>query len=337
MVQSDESVLLDLLKRLQLEALHQESSITVLQKSLQIALEISGWDYAAVSKLSNDNQSVELLAFISPQKIYKNSSYDLLGTPCQLVLSQDEPVCYLDMQQRFSDEIGIKDLGVQSYLGMMYYLAGKPLGHVYFMSKQVMSDRDIEQSNLIIQLLSVFIGSRVELIDSYRELDEQRRKATVDSLTGAYNRRRFDQDMKRVKKQYQRGLLSDALLVMFDIDDLKTVNDVYGHPDGDEVIRLTYSLFIENFRKADLIYRLGGDEFAILILGNTQSMLGKIPSYIEIIRQRLRTCRYPNIGVSVGSGLLSEAQFEIDSWIKQVDEHLYMDKQGKFQRINNKM
>lgn len=333
MPKSDGQIVLSLLQRLHQEALSQQSSQMVLQKALQIVLEMSDWDYAAVSKLSDDHQMVEQLSFVSQEGVLPLHSYDLLGTPCQLVTLQSDIVCYLDMQQRFSDEKAVQNMQVQSYLGMMYYLSGQPMGHVYFMSKCIPTKTQVAQSKLLLQLLAVFVGSRVELIERHKELDEQKVKATVDVLTGAYNRRRFEQDIARIINQYQQSQLSDALLVMFDIDGLKGVNDTFGHPSGDEVIQLTSSLLHSHFREEDLVYRLGGDEFAVLLMGNTDHMKQTLQLRIDRIRQGLHQCRFPNIGISMGAGLLSQAKFEPLEWVRLSDFNLYKDKQEKARRL----
>lgn len=329
-----ETLLLNLLKRLQEEALNEKDNIKVLQKSLQIALDISGWDYAATSKLSEDHLHVDLVAFVSPKKTFPQLSYDLLGTPCQSVIQQKNVVCYLDVQQRFTDEKAVQELGIQSYIGMMYYISGEPIGHIYFMSKQKQALQQVTQAESLLQLLSVFIGSRIELIKKHEELAQKQVEATVDALTGTYNRRRFEQDILRVEKQYKNDVLGDAMLLMLDIDGLKQVNDTYGHTAGDEIIRLTSSLILNNFRKEDLTYRLGGDEFAILVLGNTQSMLDNSKYRIERIRKGLHTCEYSNVSVSVGAMLLSEAKFNFSDWLDGADARMYVDKQLKLERIS---
>lgn len=334
MCQSDETLILYLLKCWQKEALHYPDSTNVLQKTLQLTLEVIGWEFAAVSKLSENHERVELLSFVSQNEVYPNSHYDLLGTPCQVVVKSDGPVFYTDLQQRFADERDIKKLGSQSYVGMVYYIGGQPTGHIYFLDKKVYTNTQIKQVTIVLQLLSVFIGSRVELIENNKELAQQRVNAMVDPLTEVYNRRRFDQDVLRAERQYHTGMLTDAVLVMFDVDGLKAVNDNYGHLAGDKVLKFTSQLLLDSFRKEDLVYRLGGDEFAVLLFGNSQYIQNHIPQRVEIIRQALKQYNYPYVGISAGMVLLSEANSDVSRWINLADTKLYADKQFKQQRLN---
>ncbi len=89
-------------------------------------------------------------------------------------------------------------------------------------------------------------------------------QATRDYLTGLYNRRFFDEtlaDHVAAANRYDRELA----LVLFDLDDFKSINDKAGHAAGDEALRQLASLLETTARKADIICRYGGDEFAVLL------------------------------------------------------------------------
>ena len=105
-----------------------------------------------------------------------------------------------------------------------------------------------EDLNYIIEHLKVSVTE-------YRELSE------IDPLTGLFNRRQYEQIMKHT------GLHSREIsLVLVDLDKFKSINDQYGHPIGDTVLRRTASLLSENLRGMDYAFRMGGEEFALLYL-----------------------------------------------------------------------
>ena len=88
--------------------------------------------------------------------------------------------------------------------------------------------------------------------------------ATVDALTGAYSRRKFDDDLNTLILQKKRNGISFALIFL-DIDNFKTINDCYGHKMGDCVLTCVSRLLRENIRVKDSLFRWGGDEFILIL------------------------------------------------------------------------
>jgi diguanylate cyclase (GGDEF)-like protein len=89
-------------------------------------------------------------------------------------------------------------------------------------------------------------------------------KALEDALTGAQNRRAFDQDLQRHFERYQKGGPSFSLL-MCDLDYFKGFNDHYGHTRGDEALQQVVEIITQTLRPGDQVYRYGGEELAILL------------------------------------------------------------------------
>jgi two-component system cell cycle response regulator len=99
---------------------------------------------------------------------------------------------------------------------------------------------------------------------NFRLLRELETLSRTDALTGLSNRRSFDEALPREESRAKRYAFPLSL-VMFDIDHFKKVNDKYGHPGGDEVLRGFGRLVAEQFRDSDLVFRYGGEEFAALL------------------------------------------------------------------------
>jgi diguanylate cyclase (GGDEF)-like protein len=87
-------------------------------------------------------------------------------------------------------------------------------------------------------------------------------QARRDTLSGAFNRRAFDEDWKALGEDRRLG---KAALLLFDCDHFKAINDTYGHQVGDKVLQAIASALHEALRAADRLYRLGGDEFATIL------------------------------------------------------------------------
>lgn len=97
-----------------------------------------------------------------------------------------------------------------------------------------------------------------------RLLEELSRQSLVDTLTGLLNRRGFDREIRRIWNLAEREHRPCGLLVL-DLDHFKTMNDVYGHLVGDQILREASALLQAGLRGADLICRYGGDEIVILL------------------------------------------------------------------------
>ncbi len=100
-----------------------------------------------------------------------------------------------------------------------------------------------------------------KLRDAHRKLEEQ---SVTDALTGLKNRRFFDERLHEEFRRAQR--YGDYLaLIMIDLDHFKEVNDRYGHPAGDEVLREAAALIRSSIREPDICSRYGGEEFAAIL------------------------------------------------------------------------
>lgn len=103
-----------------------------------------------------------------------------------------------------------------------------------------------------------------ELDQKNQELWEQ---AHHDPLTGAMNRRAFDNEWSE-SKQVLRNHRVGLGLLLFDVNHFKAINDTYGHHAGDQVLTTITDILKDQLRKGENLYRIGGDEFAVIIIGS---------------------------------------------------------------------
>jgi diguanylate cyclase len=104
--------------------------------------------------------------------------------------------------------------------------------------------------------------------DLQRDLEQVRKEAMTDGLTGLSNRKAFDAAIARVTEEAQSSTATFTLL-MVDIDHFKSFNDNYGHQIGDQVLRLVARTLVEGVKGRDISARYGGEEFAIILPDTT--------------------------------------------------------------------
>lgn len=149
-----------------------------------------------------------------------------------------------------------------------------------------------------------------------------------DELTGAGNRRYFNDVLVQMTTLSERTK-SIFTLVLFDLDHFKKVNDSYGHPAGDEVLRAFGQLFLKMKRQSDYFFRYGGEEFA-LILPDTKAQDAKI--LVDRIRFAFADLAFPNttheaFHVTFSAGI-SQYQLKQDTLVSTADRALYQAKKN---------
>jgi diguanylate cyclase (GGDEF)-like protein len=105
---------------------------------------------------------------------------------------------------------------------------------------------------------------RVPVVVEYGEFKKLQVNAATDSLTGLYNRRLFTESFEKELNRARRYGLPLSIVIL-DLHRFKEVNDKYGHPRGDDVLRAAASTLQKALRTSDSAFRIGGDEFALLL------------------------------------------------------------------------
>lgn len=152
-----------------------------------------------------------------------------------------------------------------------------------------------------------------------------------DPLMPVLNRRAFVRELSRTMALDERyGLVSSILY--FDVDDMKRVNDGYGHAAGDAALAHVAETLRANVRKSDVVGRLGGDEFGvILIQADEPSALGKGQSLATLIAERPFSYRGEqlHIDVSFGASCFSRSVRTADEALAYADRHMYAAKRTR--------
>lgn len=122
----------------------------------------------------------------------------------------------------------------------------------------------IQPTTQKMQSLEIFASQSVAALQSAGQYEEIHRLTQLDSLTGAYNHRYFQDTLRKEIYRHQR-LNHGLAIAMIDIDNFKSMNDTHGHPAGDAVLRGLVDELCVNVRDIDVVCRYGGEEFAIIL------------------------------------------------------------------------
>ena len=148
-----------------------------------------------------------------------------------------------------------------------------------------------------------------------------RRELYADALTGSYNRRYFEDQLKEQRM--------DAGIAMIDLDDLKTHNDIYGHVAGDKVLVTVSAAIISCIRKTDRLVRYGGDEFLLVMPGiSPEAFVEKLHRIQNVIRS-MSVEGYPQLKLSVSIGGTLTNGETVGKAMCRADEYMYQAKTSK--------
>jgi diguanylate cyclase (GGDEF)-like protein len=157
-----------------------------------------------------------------------------------------------------------------------------------------------------------------------------------DEMTGLLNRRGF---LSRAihHSNLSKRQKTEFLIVFIDVDNLKKINDKYGHYTGDEAIILSSAVLKETFRDIDIICRLGGDEFIVMAVNSAESNIDSIKSRIENKLDEYNTKLEKPFVLSFSIGFCSSKNHEnmtIEEMMKSADDDFYKNK--KIKKANKK-
>jgi two-component system cell cycle response regulator len=194
--------------------------------------------------------------------------------------------------------------------------------------------RDMELRLLIAgigYILMVFVLSSISLCSSnyykrtvYLINKELVRMSITDPLTGIYNRAKFDEEMKKwfeISKRYETPLS----LVIFDFDDFKSINDKYGHLEGDNIITECVDVIKKEIRITDIFARWGGEEFVILLPNTNKEYAVELTERLRLMISSYCFSGVENLTCSFGVAGL-EKNDTADTLLRRADKLLYQAK-----------
>ncbi|HEV7962532.1 MAG TPA: sensor domain-containing diguanylate cyclase, partial [Actinoplanes sp.] len=203
---------------------------------------------------------------------------------------------------------------------------GEPFGILL-----VGASRDGVMTEAQSQIAAAIAGQGMTAYENARLFSQVRQMATVDGLTGLYNRNHFFAEAERQLRIARQQIAA----VMVDIDHFKRINDTYGHPVGDEVIRLVAGRLRDAVRDSDVLGRYGGEEFALV----TPHAGASAAELAERLRQAVSGDPVPTaagplpVTISVGLAHPRGGEQDLRQLLTRADEALYQAKQTGRDRV----
>ena len=175
------------------------------------------------------------------------------------------------------------------------------------------------------------IGAGLDITERKKNEEKVHYQATHDALTGLANYREFLDSLEREIRRGERSNRSFAVLLL-DLDELKLINDRFGHLAGNRALKRLSEVMKEQCRSTDLAARYGGDEFAVLLVDGDPGMARQIAGRIEHALGARR--EEPRLSVSIGISIFPDDGRSVQDLLEAADRELYQRKRGTRGRVS---
>jgi diguanylate cyclase (GGDEF)-like protein len=310
---------------------------TALEKALQMICETAGWVFGEVWVPSDDgthlrfspawhckDEGLERFRKASEQFTFPPG----VGLPGR-AWSGKKSVWIADVTQDTNfprAQLALK-MGLKGAMAIPILSESKVVAVMDFFAFEALGKEDKRLIDAV-SAIAIQLGS---LIKRKMMEEEIERLATIDKLTQAYNRAKFDEIIEREMERSKRHSRPLSLL-MFDIDHFKDVNDAYGHVAGDYVLKTIAEIVRKNMRKIDYFVRWGGEEFMIIA---SETDLETARETAERLRKIIGNYRFDKAGVVTVSFGITQLKKDdtADTFIKRTDDSLYKAKANGRNRV----
>lgn len=200
---------------------------------------------------------------------------------------------------------------------MLGYNAGRYFGKDYF------NLRGVTSSGIMIFICILFVSFYIEMTQKMMEQKERDfliKSAYTDELTQLHNRRYCMEYMNKLREERN----FKYTVICFDLNNLKTVNDTYGHAKGDVLIRSAAEVIAETFEDYGVVARMGGDEFvAVIGTADEEKLASLMKEFVQNIDRKNRVIKDLNMSIAYGYASGSQSDSDIEKVYQAADDRMY--------------
>ena len=288
--------------------------------------------------IDDDGGSCQMLADILSEKGY-STEYSHSGEDALAKVTQNTfNIVIIDVNLPDTDGIElfknikqvdpeIEGIIVTGYASIESAVAAVRYGTINYVMKPLVVEDVLTTVSDAINRQELLLGERQRLSEEIAEKEHYQTLATIDGLTGLYNRRYFHEFLTREIKRADR--YSHSLTIfMADIDDFKEYQDPYGHLVGDVALQYLAKIMSGAVRSEDIVARYGGEEFAVILPEVTKDTAMIIA---ERIRRAIEEAKEPLKGIltiSIGVAAYPADAKDREQLIDRADDALYAAKRA---------
>lgn len=252
---------------------------------------------------------------------------------CRKTITEDDLVGYENApEEGWEGDPGYERFRLNCYLGGKIEVEDELYGTICFADQAAREHSFTEGEKAFVRLLVQWVSGELE---RQRLLEKMTVLARTDDLTGLVNRRVL---IERLEEEVERSRRygNELSFMLLDVDHFKDVNDRFGHPVGDEVLRTLGDILKSSTRSPDIAGRYGGEEFAVVL---SQTGIAEAVEMAERVRKRIRDEQFETEGetfsvtCSVGVAELDNSDSDGQDLLREVDEALYRAKERGRNRV----
>lgn len=269
-------------------------------KLTQNAAEMLGAERASLMVLDERTQALELMALIGG--LGRPDKDEIVGERvARLVFDKNKPIIVPDVAKTgLPPAAANRNYKTASFMSCPLSISGRTIGVMSFADRA--SGKPFDRGSLnLFSAIAPQLAVAIDRASLKEKAGEFEQLSVTDALTGLLNRRYIEARlMEEVKRSNRHGF--PMSFMMIDVDHFKSYNDQFGHPAGDEALKLVGFVIRETLRGADVAARYGGEEFSILLPQTTGEEARAIA---ERIRSNIAETRFPHRRVTTSIGIAS--------------------------------